>query len=93
MQSYFAVVLLSLVTLVAGFWPLPSDLTTWIWQSGALHESLWPVVETSDGVPAAVVVDEWLYIDAGQYYTTGPDIEYPGAHYPTLSHMPHNEQN
>jgi hypothetical protein len=52
-------------------WPFGPDFAYWIWQSGKDYRvpyGLWKLSGYKADYKAAVVVDQWLYIDGGEYY-------------------------
>ena len=52
-------------------WPFGSDFAYWFWQSCKICSFLkepWKISGLHADSKPAVVVDQWLYIDGGEYY-------------------------
>ena len=68
-----ALVLLCLVVfakVVLCAWPLPSDFAYWWWQTCERQRHSTMCIEFVERLTynLAIVADNWLYIDAGEYY-------------------------
>jgi hypothetical protein len=70
-EMFVAVILclLSLTEAGVGDWPFGTNFQFWLWQSGKALKGLPSSLAYEDLTLPAVVVDQWLYIEGGEYYT------------------------